>query len=99
MSDNRTQATPFRPNTANMALCSADAPIFRAVMAEYDRDVSLTAQIRAVGGADRHINHFSRQECRCRPVVAWQADQGTDDQAVKDALARVADQLDPPDHA
>lgn len=51
------------------------------------------AAILAAGGTQQHINHFSIEKCRSRPIQGWMFDDKITPLMAKDALNEVAEKL------
>lgn len=87
---NKTVATPFTPHPAHRPMTPADADVFD-MAAEMLAMPHLSQAIRDAGGDTANFAHFSRQECRGRPIDPWAADQAHETVVV--ALQRVAEGL------
>lgn len=64
---------PFTPHPAHRAMTPADADVFKTAAEMYVHP-DISKAIRAAGGDDGNIAHFSRTHCNGRPVVPFAAE-------------------------
>lgn len=69
----KTSEIPFKPHPAHRPMTPADADVFKTAAEMYVHP-NVSEAIRAAGGDEGNIAHFSRTHCYGRPIVPFAAE-------------------------